>query len=58
LVFPNRREGCGFHRQRKHTEEAKNILEKFPLGQAGLMGFDYIPLGPLSPLRIINDMVK
>jgi hypothetical protein len=39
-------------------EEAKNILEKFPLGQAGLMGFDYIPLGPLSPLRIINDMVK
>jgi hypothetical protein len=40
------------------TEEAKNILEKFPLGQAGLMGFDYIPLGPLSPLRIINDMLK
>src|SRR5262249_61648681 len=39
-------------------EEAKNILEKFPLGQAGLMGFDYIPLGSLSPLRIINDMVK
>src|SRR6516165_3850438 len=39
-------------------EEAKNILEKFPLGQAGLMGFDYIPLGPLSPLRIISDMVK
>src|SRR5262249_2667871 len=39
-------------------EEAKNILEKFPLGQAGLMGFDYIPLGPLSPLRIINDMVR
>jgi hypothetical protein len=28
------------------------------LGQAGLMSFDYIPLGPLSPLRIINDMVK
>src|SRR5215467_7394147 len=22
-------------------EEAKNILEKFPLGKAGLMGFDY-----------------
>ena len=38
-------------------EEAKAILEKFPLGQAGVMGFDYIPLGPLNPLRIINDMV-
>lgn len=40
------------------TEEAKAILEKFPLGQAGLMGFDYIPIGPLNPLRIINDMVR
>jgi hypothetical protein len=36
-------------------EEAKTILEKFPLGQAGLMGFDYIPLGPLSPLRFLTD---
>lgn len=34
-------------------EEAKAVLEKFPLGQAGLMGFDYIPLGPLSPLQIL-----
>src|SRR3984957_16770856 len=39
-------------------DEAKAILEKFPLGQAGLMGFDYIPLGPLNPLRIINNMVR
>ncbi len=38
--------------------EAKAILEKFPLGRAGLMGFDYIPLGPLSPLRIINDRMR
>jgi len=29
-------------------EEAKGVLEKFPLGQAGLMSFDYVPLGPLS----------
>ncbi len=36
-------------------EEAKAVLEKFPLGQAGLMGFDYIPLGPLSPLRYLAD---
>jgi len=44
---------CGFAAQSE-----KNILKKFPLGQAGLMGFDYIPLGPLSPLRIIRDVVK
>jgi hypothetical protein len=40
------------------AEEAKTVLENFPLGKAGLMAFDYIPLGPLSPLRIINDKVK
>ena len=37
-------------------EEAKAVLEKFPLGQAGVMGFDYIPLGPLSPLRQLQGM--
>jgi hypothetical protein len=36
------------------ADEAKAVLEKFPLGQAGLMGFDYIPLGPLSPLRFLT----
>jgi hypothetical protein len=39
-------------------EEAKGVLERFPLGQAGLMAFDYVPLGPLSPLRLINELVK
>src|SRR5262249_33195609 len=39
-------------------EEAKKHFGEFPLGQASLMGFDYIPLGPLSPLHIINEMVK
>ncbi|MEO3402622.1 hypothetical protein AAFN85_01890 [Mucilaginibacter sp. CAU 1740] len=32
---------------------AHELLEKLPLGQAGLMEFDYIPLGPLSPLRFL-----
>jgi hypothetical protein len=39
-------------------DEAKAILEKFPLGQAGVMDFNYVPLGPLNPLRIINSLVK
>ena len=55
--FRNDGKGVVFIVNASSTEEAKNILEKFPLGQAGLMDFDYIPLGPLSPLRIINDMV-
>ena len=32
------------------VDEAHALLEKLPLGQAKLMEFDYIPLGPLSPL--------
>jgi hypothetical protein len=33
--------------------EARELLEKLPLGQAGLMEFKIIPLGPISPLRIL-----
>ena len=35
------------------VEEAHAILEKLPLGQAKLMEFDLIPLGPLSPLGLL-----
>jgi hypothetical protein len=30
---------------------AHDMLEKLPLGQAHLMTFELIPLGPLNPLR-------
>jgi len=32
---------------------AKALLDKLPMGQAGLMEFQFIPLGPLSPLRAL-----
>ena len=32
------------------VEEAHALLEKLPLGQAKLMEFGLIPLGPLSPV--------
>jgi len=35
------------------VEEAHALLEKLPLGQAKLMEFDLIPLGPLSPLGLL-----
>ena len=35
------------------TEQAKALLEQLPLGQAKLMSFELIPLGPLSPLRVL-----
>ncbi len=35
------------------VEEAHALLEKLPLGQAHIMSFDLIPLGPLTPLRFL-----
>lgn len=35
---------------------AHEMLEKLPLGQAHLMSFELIPLGPLNPLRQLQGM--
>jgi len=35
------------------TTEAHDLLEELPLGVAGMMRFDLIPLGPLTPLRLL-----
>src|SRR5262245_30729254 len=35
---------------------AHEMLEKLPLGQANLMNFELIPLGPLAPLRRLTGM--
>jgi hypothetical protein len=35
---------------------ARDMLEKLPLGQAHLMSFELIPIGPLNPLRQLQGM--
>jgi hypothetical protein len=35
---------------------ARELLEKLPLGQAHLMSFELIALGPLNPLRRLSGM--
>ena len=35
------------------VEEAKAILEKLPLARAKVVTFEYMPLGPLNPLRLL-----
>ncbi|QMV20229.1 hypothetical protein GOB94_04905 [Granulicella sp. 5B5] len=35
------------------VEEAHALLEKLPLGVRGLMEFDLIPMGPLTPLSLL-----
>jgi hypothetical protein len=37
----------------KTVEEAKAIVEKLPLVKANFASFDYMPLGPLTPLRML-----
>jgi hypothetical protein len=40
-------------------KEAHELLDKLPFGQAGLMEFQLIPLGPLSPLRsLLSEPTK
>ena len=37
----------------KTVDEAKDILERLPLIKGNFASFDYMPLGPLSPLRLL-----
>jgi hypothetical protein len=37
----------------KTVAEAKTILEALPLVKGNLASFDYMPVGPLSPLRLL-----
>jgi hypothetical protein len=36
-----------------NPSEARALLEKLPLGQAGMMEFEFIPLGPIKPLGLL-----
>jgi hypothetical protein len=35
------------------TDAANELLEQLPLGIAGMMAFDFVPLGPITPLRFL-----
>jgi hypothetical protein len=37
----------------KSVEEAKETLEALPLIRANFASFEYMPLGPLTPLRLL-----
>lgn len=36
-----------------NADAAHDLLEKLPLGVAGMMAFDFIALGPITPLRFL-----
>jgi hypothetical protein len=45
--------GVVFIMNLSNAGEARELLEKLPLGQAGMMKFDLISLGPLKPLALL-----
>ena len=40
------------------VEEAKAIMEALPLHKAGYVDMEYIPVGPLAPLRLLIQQAK
>lgn len=50
------RRGVAFILNLTDVAAAHEMLEKLPLGQAHLMSFELIPLGPLNPLRQLQGM--
>ena len=51
--FQNDAYGVVFIMNCATAEEAHALLEKLPLGVAGMMDFELIPLGPLKPLAML-----
>src|SRR5215467_5817863 len=51
------RKGVAFILNVTDTAVAQEMLEKLPLGQAHLMSFELIPIGPLNPLRRLPGMI-
>lgn len=51
--FQNEAYGVVFIMNCTSVEEAHELLEKLPLGVAGMMEFELIPLGPLKPLAML-----
>ena len=58
MVFLADRRGVVFILNVTDPTVAHEMLEKLPLGQAHLMSFELIPLGPLNPLRRLPGMTR
>ena len=46
--------GVVFFVDAKSEDEARAIMETLPLAKEHLMDYQYIPVGPLMPLRALN----
>jgi hypothetical protein len=48
--------GAVFLLSAKDVAEASSIMEALPLAQQNLMDHEYVPVGPLMPLRLLIEM--
>ncbi|SIO32072.1 YciI family protein [Halodesulfovibrio marinisediminis] len=55
MYFRQDRSGTVLVLEAPSMEEARNLIDKMPLVQAGLIDFDLIPLGPFVPLALLLD---
>jgi hypothetical protein len=46
--------GAVFFLRCSTVEEAKAIMETLPLDKAGMVDLEFIPVGPLSPMRLLT----
>ncbi|MDP9170024.1 MAG: hypothetical protein M3N54_05370 [Acidobacteriota bacterium] len=53
MVLAWRCKGVVFLLDCKTVDEAKALVEALPLAKANLVTFEYMALGPLTPLRML-----
>jgi hypothetical protein len=60
MVLARRRQGRCFLLNTWNVAEAKSIMESLPLAKENMLDHEYIPVGPLTPLRLLmrNESAK
>ena len=53
MVRARRRQGSYFPPNAKDIAEASSIMESLPLAKENILDHEYIPVGPLVPLRLL-----
>ncbi|TSE10729.1 hypothetical protein [Aquimarina algiphila] len=53
FYFRKDRPGVVFILECESIEEVRKTLDQLPLVQEGFLDFEYIPLGPLEPLKML-----
>lgn len=55
MYFRQDRSGTVLVLEAPSVEDARSLIDKMPMVQAGLIDFDLIPLGPFVPLALLLD---